>query len=275
MRVHRARLLAGFLVLASGIGLGIGLNAYLRAGATLDRGGNVFILGRLAGTGILAKTLDANCADHAWKLCAYRAELEPGQHNEWWFLWDPDSPLAVLGWGEGKEYAEIIQSSIRCCLLDLIGSGLNASWKQFWFVRSSGFANQLAQDTNAVQAMRALYPREFAVFQTSLQQRQLPIPARLIDLDAVGELTVWLVVGVSLWIVAILRRDTRSSFCWFMLFCFIVENALLTGALSGVVPRYQSRIIWLLAFLALLSGVALLQSARQRGIWNAARAPEI
>ncbi|HYD66578.1 MAG TPA: hypothetical protein VED21_13925, partial [Azospirillum sp.] len=55
----------------------------------------------------------------------------------------------------------------------------------------------------------------------------------------------------------------------------LAGNAFVTGALSSVRDRYQSRVVWLVVFFALAAGLsAVLSRHKERGRQRALPAPE-
>ena len=56
--------------------------------------------------------------------------------------------------------------------------------------------------------------------------------------------------------------NKKYSLTLYALFTFLVSNALVSGGLSGVFERYQSRVVWLVPAMSILLVLGLLNAAK-------------
>ena len=245
-----------FALILFGIGLNVGINAWLGKGFSPGRGGSTFFVNRLHETGILRVTLARYCETETWTLCAARETLNAHEGELGWFLWNENSPLAQTDWETAAaEHGAIARRALECCLAEFLNISARSSWELFWLIEREHDLLPQPASSDAARAVRELYPREWAMFQASGQQHGAPPPGYVFAASPLVRELVWLGAALILFLVAWLRRDARWLAVWFALFVFLGVNALVTGSLSGVFARYQARVFWLVTFFVLTYAV--------------------
>jgi hypothetical protein len=176
------------------------------------------------------------------------------------FLWAPDSPvnrdaagnLRFLGGALlAREAGEIVAATLRAHPLEVARAMLRNSVTQ---LMTAGIGDTLGNE-HLEAALRpriaeAFPARELAAFDASDQARGALRdtlgsfgaqhgPALILALAALGVALRWRGGGLRAWIVVAVLAG-------------VVANAVATGGLSGVFPRYQARVAWLLPVLAMI-----------------------
>lgn len=241
-------LVAAVVVLLATNGVGHGRAALSPHGAT-------FLLARLQADGPASEVIRARCPAAGWYLCAFADRL-PMDAND--FLWAPDSPVNRDAEGRARflggallspEAGEIVAVTLREHPVAVAAAILRNTVAQ---VATAGIGDTLGNDHLAAalrpRILEGFPAREVAAFDASRQARgTLPeAVAWLAPLHAAALLAALPLICLALW-----QRDGRTR-VWFAaaVVVGVVANATATGGLSGVFPRYQARVAWLLPVLA-------------------------
>ncbi|MFC0513014.1 hypothetical protein ACFFGT_02345 [Mucilaginibacter angelicae] len=202
-----------------------------------SKGGVVFLFGSFVEMGVIDKYLDENCNRSNLKLCKFRDSIPSN------FLWDQRSPLFKLGgWDKNREEYSLILKNIvsspkywgiiayKSTLLTL---------KQF-FQFDTGEASKPWPIVN--EAVEQYFPSDYSQYISSRQNKEA------LNFDFIN-FTQRVIIAISLltYIYEFLHKKMASRYRYLMAFILIVlvVNAWFCGTVSGVYPRYQSRLIWL------------------------------
>ena len=247
---------------ALGLSLVVAANFSLTHKIFVNRSGSIFLMARLMGDGIVKPTLDDICPARPLKLCAYKDRLPPSA-DAW--LWRRTSPFHALGrfTGTEEESRIVVAESLRRYPLTSLGTGLVGALRQFWMFRSGdGFQpEQWVLDPE----FQNFLPLQFKQYLAARQQRGT------IRFGAVNVVHYPLALLSLVWLGLVLRNAvkrrqwTRAALPAFVLLA-LIGNALVCGLFSGPHDRYQSRLIWLPAFVLLLTERARLQLALRRPV---------
>jgi hypothetical protein len=263
---------------SSAIFLIISSNIWSHYGATLNPTGKVFVLARILEDGPGLNYLKELCKSNNMKTCASLPILEQARQVE---LQNPDSRdpelrnlvASAFLWGQGlavsggifsvnSEAGVIIKGAIRSYPLEQFSALIRNMGNQ---LITFSVGEQL-NSTLKLEAMNQFFRTHFLKqYQSYLTSRQ--------SLGEIGAVTQFLnpiyfyVVIFSILILfgsylAILRQNIsmeKLSLTIYSLCVFLGANALITGGLSGVFDRYQSRVIWLLPAISILLLLGLLQ----------------
>jgi hypothetical protein len=222
--------------------------------------GNVFVLARVIYDGPGMAVLRHDCPERGWLLCAYLDRFPPTVDA---FLWEPDSPVMLAG--GHKAVSADADAIIRAAVDAWPGPLLLASWNNT-VEQLTRFASGdgLERPWNAEVGARidADFPaRESAAFHAARQQTgSLRVPPWLALTHHVTALA-GIAAAMLLLPVAWRRRHVAA---WFLVAALLTLplSAAITGGLASPHDRYQSRIIWLPAAMALLTAAALLPRRR-------------
>ncbi len=258
------------LPLVAAVALLLATNAVGHGRAALSPHGATFMLARLQADGPAAAVIHARCPGAGWYLCAFADRL-PMDAND--FLWNPDSPVNRDAEGRPRflggallsaEAGQIVAETLRAHPLAVIATVLRNTLRQ---MVTAGIGDTLGPDHLAAALRPRLAegfpPRELAAFDAGLQAR-----------GTLGDAVAWLapvqaaVLALAVPLAALAgwrawraRDATALAFLAFVL-AGLLANAAATGGLSGVFPRYQARIAWLLPVAAVL--VLLIHPLRRR-----------
>ncbi len=220
--------------------------------------GATFLLARLVADGPGARTIAAECPGAGWYLCAWAGRL-PAHSDD--FLWAPDSPVNRDASGAPRflggallapEAGTIVWRTLQREPLAVLGQGFANGVRQFVTAGAGDtLGNQHLDVTVARMLALGFGSTEQRRFAASRQARselaELAVPLAWLH-------TAGLLVGgvVLLWSLARPGLDPATRGLVLAVLVGVAANALATGALSGVNPRYQARIAWLLPMMALV-----------------------
>lgn len=270
--VRRAHWLATTGVVLSSWLLLPTIQAGFGGGFTLSRASPAFLMARLCETGILEQYLDRNCGTYnGFKLCAYRDKLP---NDAIAFMWDENSPFNQTGGLKENlsEYQQIVRdvlTSPRYYPL-LISESIQATLRQLTHIGYGDGLTPYRENTNPYWKVQVLVAYELKEYMSSLQNRNSLSFTTLND-------RVYGLQWLSLLLLALFVRratkpDASASTKHLLLLLVVVglgmiANAFVTGALANVLDRLQSRVAWLVPFVAILvavqEGPLLLQEARR------------
>lgn len=212
--------------------------------------GSVFFAARLIQDGPAVRTLDARCGEVAWRVCALRQHL-PMPAND--FLWLPQGPLrGVLG--GGKAWAPEASALIAATLAREPGAValavLSNALRQFPILTSGDGLVPWPDEPGPAPLLASHFPpRELVAFRAARQQAGL-IERDIARLVPLHVLLAWMGLAMLPWLAWLRRREAAASALCLLVLAWGVGNAMVTGGLSSVEPRYQGRIAWLFVFAA-------------------------
>lgn len=228
--------------------------------AALSPHGATFMLARLQADGPAAAVIRERCPAAGWYLCGFVDRL-PMDAND--FLWAPDSPVNRDTAGQPRflggamlsaEAGEIVAATLAAAPLAVAAAVLRNTLRQLVTAR-------IGDTLGPEHLAAALRPRiaegfparELAAYDAALQPRGL-LRDRLAPLAPLHGAVLLLAVpalalgGMRAWRAG---DGVRLAFLAAVL-VGLAANAAATGGLSGVFPRYQARVAWLLPVAALL-----------------------
>ena len=245
----RPRVLLSMLSLAFAVASVIYCNYSFTRQIFVSRSGAIFLEARLMGDGLINPVLDATCPQSGYRLCAYKDRL-PSRADTW--LWEPwVSPFNKLGGFEKREpeaSAIVVESLTRYPVQNLVMALKDALLQFVWFQTGDGI---VPQEWVLNREFKTAIPQQVSDYDHAYQQkgaiRFLPV-----NLVHVPVAFLSLLALVLLFRHAVRRREWTSGLLPAFVLLALVGNALVCGVFSGPHGRYQSRIMWLPAFVIAL-----------------------
>ncbi len=213
-----------------------------------NAGTHVFLMARMAENGILDKFLEEYCPTEHYSLCKYQGNTGDRQ---WAFMWGEKTHFQDAGGWEPteKEYYSIIGRSLyRPKYLGLqVYEAIEAGIRQLPQMQLSILP--YGRGSSPYNNIQICFPRELKEYRMSLQQT--------LEFNSLGFLNSMILIFTVLMAVATLwlykpGTDQNWTFLFVTLAGLVCMNALVTGALSTVIERLQSRVFWLLPFCCIL-----------------------
>ena len=235
----------------------VALNSYLYGKPSLNGERPPFLTARLIADGPGRWYLEQHCSETQFAGCGRLRDLGADSDQ---FLWADDGVWKTSS-SDARE--QMLREEIPFVLATLRAyprAELSKSASNFW--QQLG-AFEIGFDPNdwMVQQFDEAFPAGKARF---LQSRQV---ANDLPFDFISMIQNWTVVvslalivifGILLW-----RRWTpRLAGLVLVIIPAVLANAFVTGVLSTVEDRYQSRVVWLIPFLAVILIFAWLASLR-------------
>ena len=254
--------LSPLLVPVSAIAALVAVNSVGFGRLSLSPYGNVFVLARVIYDGPGMTVLRRDCPDRGWLLCPYIDHFPPSVDG---FLWAPDSPVMLAG-GHKAVSADadaIIRAAMTADPGTLLAAGWNNTIEQLTRFDSG---DGLERDWTAQAGSwidRDFPRRESTAFHAARQQSGLlEVPPALAAVHRAAALA-----GIAAALVLLpLAWRRRHVATWFLAVSLLTLplSAAITGALSSPHDRYQSRIAWLPAAMALLTVPVVFPHRRRR-----------
>jgi hypothetical protein len=216
----------------------------------LAPGAHAFLLGRLLEDGPASRHLLRACPQAGYRLCAYVDRLPTSAIA---YLWQDDVLERTGGWlGSRDESWTIIRRAIAEEPGAVIADALLATAHQLVTSTAMDMLAPLPRAQGALLTLAYRRPADLARIEASRQQRgALLTPAfRAYDAVVQGALAVLALIACA---VAWRERRRDPLLLQLVVACavFYMANAFVCGALSGLDPRYQSRVSWPLAFIGI------------------------
>ncbi len=209
-----------------------------------------FALARLVADGPARATIDEQCPETGWRICAWRGRL-PSNADD--FLWDPHGPVWADGFGPTRLAPEA-GAIVRATLLAHPGAVLTAAL--------ANTARQLVEldigdtlgpdylDVSVLPRVALYFPLAEAARLSASRQSQGALQALAAPLVPLQTL-VLIAATLATAVIAAGARSAQSSprrpvaELAALTLIALIANAAATGALSGPHDRYQARIAWL------------------------------
>lgn len=248
--VKKSLIIASLVIISLIILVGANKRYFNFAG--LSPTGQIFLMARLMDTGFMPEFLEEKCATKNYQMCAYKDSLPTSYDG---FLWDPNSPLHKAGgWDiqKHKEYGHIIADVFTTP--KYLGKFLNKcgiqSLKQLkTFEIGDGFTTSYAAESGQYQlALSHFNKRELR--EDYLNSRQT---LGTLSFDIPNKFN-YIIVFASLLIITLTfilcKLDRKITLLTLIVIGGVILNAIGTSSFSSVYHRFQSRVIWLIPFLA-------------------------
>jgi hypothetical protein len=212
-----------------------------RMGYQVSSHGYIFVMARLYDCGILEQYLADACPERHYRLCDYQAKFP------WDFIWDyENSPLYKTGgWDVNRdEYNEIIHDILTTPKYwpRLIARETEATVRQF-FSFITGDTNPQEEGSSVIQSMQSIWPENMKEFRQSLQQNR-GLDWRMLNLFHSYLIGFLLFCSIAVFLVP--GFDPKLKAILVFILVALLVNAMVCGGISGVLARYQSRVVWLL-----------------------------
>lgn len=261
LRALVARGAAALLVSAAVASAHVAVNGAYFGRWTVSPMSNLFLFARLNEDGLVPLWLDRHCGrDAPAPLCAIRKDLPSDSQV---LLWGgAASPLTAriherIGQPDSWEWMDMLgvaaQGSIRDEPLAFVQSSVTGGALQLVHMQA------LDDECPSVcrEAMRGLVALRSALAEPLYGSRQLSgnLDKRLIRTITTPVALVGQLLLIAMLVLAVRRRDPVAASLVAAILAALLANALMAGALSDVHDRYQSRLVWLAPFAALLLAV--------------------
>jgi hypothetical protein len=211
------------------------------------------ILGRLAEAGSLGRLIQEDCKNTNYLFCHFWPKNQQIITAKQ-FIWEKNSPLfATKKQEDNKEYLQMIQGAVLKQPLAWVNASIKSTFTQLIsFKLGDRIFSYLNNPWNS-GAVGRFFPDEFELFRNARQQRS--------ELFFIWP-NILLYSSLAFFVICCFTPSVRKIlFCtqlrkasWGGLGALIFFNALFCGVFtSGLLERYQARVIWLIpAYLGLL-----------------------
>lgn len=217
-------------------------------GFVTSRASHVFLMGKLAESGVLDKYLEKACPKYNYTICQYKDNIPP---VAWEFVWDQENSAVFKagGWEATKEeYSRIIrdiasrpkywpflafksmEATFRQVILTNIDEGDERPWIKF------------EEDSHVYKTIHRIFPHEINEFEVTRQN------IKRFNLVFYDEVYVILFLISLLACMFLLNGDLRKQALrvYALVVLYIFLNAFATATFGNVLTRLNSRNIWLL-----------------------------
>lgn len=254
-------LIIGFLPFALALSALVAVNKVYRGEASASTHSSLFVLSRYKN--IVNLYLNKHCDTETYALCEFKDE----NRN---VLWGEKGLARTIGANKlNQEAKEILRKSIELYPIEFVNSALQSILYQMVRFWTAGWIYPFA-DTPADASDSNLFryfPSEYPTFLGSHQSDD-SLPKSIVQLVH----TIAIFAALPLFLLFLCdanqRHDVRLQALYAFVFVGLLGNAAIVATLSGVVERYQSRLIWLVVLVTLIAGYRLISERRTDGSGN-------
>lgn len=245
LRTYRALLLRATIMLLLSVAswaLVCWSNAANGYGFTFSRGSHVFMVTKLAETGILSQYLAENCERKQLRICQYQNDIPD---YSWDFMWSEQSALYKSGgWDSTRHDFDIIIHDVFTTPRYLgmyARKCVTGTLRQLTQIQPPERTSYQGEWSSPWQRVRTFYEDEFGEYRLSAQYN-----GGMSGTAASYFYTIYLLLSTLL--VILLRRQLHplTTTIYILLALFFITNAFVTSMGSTVIYRFQYRIVWLL-----------------------------
>jgi hypothetical protein len=250
---------AAILVLVFSAAAQVGLNAYLTGKPSLNGDWPPLLTARVIVDGPGRQYLETHCPDAKFAICEDVHNL-PNSADD--FLW---SDKGIWSSASEEKQARLQREEMKFVLATLRAypsEQLKKSAANFGNELTALGLDDLGSNDWVLGEFDQVLPREKSSYEHSRQIHDA------LPLEFFSFVQEWTVIASLIVIFAFIRyvwrhRPARILGIGVIIFSTVIANALVTGVLSGVETRYQSRVIWLLP---LLAGILFLNWRESRSL---------
>jgi len=225
----------------------VSVNFVVHGSASISPGGSGFLLARSYADGPAYFYLRDVCPEAGYELCERLDELPRDTEA---FLWGDSYFDRANGFVTLQDEAGVIVREAIKAYPWLQAKAVLGHWlAQLVTFRTAVEMISYADRTAPSLEFAKVFPDNYSAYENSRQGRgEIPIE-RLGQLSNIV-IAVSFVLGLVLTAVYWRRRQWLPVILFGSIVMALLGNAMLTGGLSGVFDRYQSRLVWLVAFYA-------------------------
>lgn len=248
--------IAGCILLAACCHLA--LHRYLYGEASLNGERPAFLTARIIADGPGRRYLEAHCMEKGgredWVICRYVDRLTDDVDN---FLWAPDGIWESTPVADQRLMVRQESAFVAATLRAYPAAQIRASLGNFWRQLLEFGLDDLDPSSYVLDDFASTMPAAKPHYLASRQARdEMPLDR----FTAIQNVTV----SVSLVLIAllapfVLRSSASLRGLSFVVVTMVLANAFVTGAMSMVDPRFESRVIWLVPMLAGLFVLAAIE----------------
>lgn len=211
-------------------------------GFSFSRSTHVFMMGKLAESGILTTYLYDNCGQKGISLCNHIDDIPS---VAWEFVWEEWSPLYKTGgWDSSKrEYNKILHdvfTSPKYLRMFATKSAIS-TFRQLTQVQV--LLEPQGHNSNTWHAVNRFYQHEVREYLYSGQN------LNTLAYKPANQLHLLFFIGSTVWLLLFFPKipDNRKiAWVYGLILLFIVVNAFATATFANVLYRLQNRIFWVL-----------------------------
>jgi hypothetical protein len=243
----------------------VSINYAVHRSFSLSPASSIWLLARFIGDGPARAYLHDECPNRRFTLCAYLDRL-PSDSDE--FLWGDDSYNPVFEQAGGyaalrDEAREIVSGTLATYPGWVLRSFLANTAREFVDVGTGGWINFPPEMLGRpiTQYIKYQFPHDFSAYLNSPQVNGRVPTVTL----AAWHSTVIVVAACAccVFLVTSARRRQHLLVALFaLLLAALVGNAMVTGGISAVHDRYQTRVAWLIVFVASVGAITSLRDMR-------------
>jgi putative flippase GtrA len=257
------------LLVLVGLALIVAPNYVFHHKLVVSRGSGVFLLAKLIDDGVALDYLETVCPERRYSICsqlpvirAYKEHLTPEQERfnstADFVLWK--GPLIAAGGYEtvATYAAGVSSAAVRRQPLQFLRASARGFWKQLLTVRTGDGLFRYGDEWSITQAIASYFPaRVKAAYDRSRQERGVLNFAGWSSFH-----TVVAALSAMLLAALLFAPSTGATLAAVMatLLAGVAANALVTGVLSSLHDRYQSRVACLLMLAAMILSYRWCQS---------------
>jgi hypothetical protein len=218
----------------------------------LSQTGNIFFIARLMDTGFMPEFLNERCPERSYEMCRYKSNLSNSYED---FLWSPESEFNKTGGWDLQahdEYKVIIHDVLttpKYLAKFLYNCGIHSVNQLITFKIGEGLNSSSNEKSSQYQTViRYFDKKEFR--QNFLNSRQMQGKLTFDKANQYNYILLFLSSAIILWTFIKYKFDRNMILFSFSIIISVIVNAVATSSLSSVFNRFQSRIIWMIPFLA-------------------------
>jgi hypothetical protein len=225
-------------------------NFFAKKEFTASNATHVFIMGKLAESGVLKTYLDKACPLYDYGICKYKDSLPAAA---WGFVWDGASPLQKTGGWEAnrKEYRQIINDignrpkywpylmfkSAEATLRQLVLINIDGVFELGWITYLDG--------SPPFESVKTYFNHELNELKSAKEN------SNALNTKFMNHVFAICLVLSSIMALLLKRKGLHDelNMVAILLFVLIILNAFTTATFANVLTRLNSRVIWLIPIL--------------------------
>ena len=247
--------------LTLGVSALVATNLVARRSFVISPGASTFLFAKLLDDGPGFEVLEDECGTKNYSVCTqieslqeYRSKVEKNSDAPLsdYFLWG--GPLEALGWFQRfePEAKVLVRKAIQHALWTQMKWSVQNARAQFVRVAPGDGLIPYASDVQPSIAIRQVFSTGVYSSYVTSQQNQGALDFKRIN--RVCFFALALAAAALLFCATVSwRTDRLALYIAIFTVMFLITNAAVTGILSSVHDRYQSRVIWIVPLMAILT----------------------
>jgi hypothetical protein len=226
-------------------------------------GSEAFLIEKFRADGTLEKYLNENCNNKEYKFCKYKDNVLSTS-----YLWSGNNSLLhKIGILQMRaESKEIIKNIILKYPLLALAKLTKTTWQQLRNFHIH--IDPISLHASVSNVIRTIFQNDYQSHRESLQNTNIGFfHINFFNRFYTATFYISIFLSFIFFLFALWEKNKSLAGLFILITATLIFNAAISGGLSGIYARYQSRVIWLVPLYALIGGFHFIETGQYKKLF--------